>query len=263
MRVPYRARQIVAQIICGWFKEQPIGRDRVSGRVTMKLLRLCLTVSVVLAAPGAALAQVDYSASKSAPQLFSSDCSACHQSPQGLAKGRDASALSSFLREHYTTGGASAGRLASYLASLPAGRQPAARGSQATGATATAPAGGTPRPPAAVEAERTKPDEARKAKPAATEAEREPAKPTAVDPLSTKLRGYATTGEAAMPVVAAAPPDAARAVSPPAPADAAKPAEARPAPSESAPGPAPSASESAPAAPAQSGEPTQSRRPPG
>jgi hypothetical protein len=234
-----------------------------------------LTVSVVLAAPGAALAQVDYSASKSAPQLFSSDCSACHQSPQGLAKGRDASALSSFLREHYTTGGASAGRLAAYLASLPAGRQPAARGSQAPGATATAPAaGGTPRPPAAVEAERTKPDDARKPKPAATEAEREAgkpaptqtereaAKPAAVDPLSTKLRGYATTGESAMPVAAAAPEDGARAVSPPAPADTAKPAEARPAPTESTPGTAPSASESAPAIPAQPGE-TQSGRPPG
>jgi hypothetical protein len=241
----------------------------------MKLLRLCLTVSVVLAAPGAALAQVDYSASKSAPQLFSSDCSACHQSPQGLAKGRDASALSSFLREHYTTGGASAGRLAAYLAGLPAGRQPAVRGSQAPGATATAPAGGTPRPPAAVEAERTKPDEARKPKPAATEAEREPAKPVAtqaerepgrpaaVDPLSTKLRGYATTGESAMPVAAAAPQDAVRAVSPPAPADTAKPAEARPTPTESAPATAPSASEAAPAVPAQPAEPVQSGRPPG
>jgi hypothetical protein len=238
----------------------------------MKLLRLSLTLSAMFAAPGAALAQVDYSAGKSATQLFSHDCSACHQSPQGLAKGRDPSTLSSFLREHYTTGGASAGLLANYLAGLPAGRQPAVRRSQTPDATATAPAGGAPRPPGAVEAERAKPGDARKPKPTATEAEhepakpapaeREPAKPGAIDPLSTKLRGYATTGESAMPVAAAAPQDAARAVSPPVPADTAKPAEARPVPSESAPGTAPSAAESAPATPAQPGE-TQSGRPPG
>ena len=80
----------MAQIICGWFKEQPMGRarksDEVSGRVRMKLLRLCLTLSAMLAAPGAALAQMDYSAGKSAPQLFASDCSACHQSPGGSPK---------------------------------------------------------------------------------------------------------------------------------------------------------------------------------
>jgi hypothetical protein len=227
----------------------------------MKLLRLCLTLSAMLAAPGAALAQVDYSAGKSAPQLFSSDCSACHQSPGGLAKGRDASALSSFLREHYTTGGASAGLLANYLAGLPAGRQPAVRASQTPGAAATGPAGGTPRPPAAVEAERTKPGEARKPKP--TEAEREAAKPVAtqadrepgtVDPLSTKLRSYATTGEPATPVAAAAPAD--EAVRPSA-------APATTEPTESGPRSAPPAAESAPPAPAQPGEPSQSTRPPG
>jgi hypothetical protein len=231
----------------------------------MKLLRLCLTLSAMLAVPGAALAQMDYSAGKSAPQLFSSDCSACHQSPQGLAKGRDASALSSFLREHYTTGGASAGLLANYLAGLPAGRQPAARRSQPTEATATAPAGGMPRPPAAVETERTKPGEARKPKATATEAEREPAKPVAtqaereaakpasVDPLSTKLRGYATAGEPAIPVAAAPAEDAARPGAAPA---AVEPTEARPS-------VAPSAAESAPTTPAQPAEPSQSARPPG
>jgi hypothetical protein len=229
----------------------------------MKLLRLCLTLSAMLAASGAALAQVDYSAGKSATQLFSSDCSACHQSPQGLAKGRDASALGSFLREHYTTGGASAGLLANYLAGQPAGRQPAARRSPTPDATATAPAGGTPRPPAAVEAERTKPGEARKPKPTATEAEREPAKPAAIDPLSTKLRSYATTGESAIPVAAAPPGDAARAVSTPPPADEGRAADVKPAPGESGLNAAPSAAEPAPATPAQPGEPSQSARPPG
>ncbi|MBV8747484.1 MAG: hypothetical protein JO134_20840 [Xanthobacteraceae bacterium] len=208
----------------------------------MKLLRLCLTLSAMLAVPGAALAQTDYSAGKSAPQLFSSDCSACHQSPRGLGKGRDASALGSFLREHYTTGGASAGLLANYLAGQPAG--------------------GTPRPPAAVESERTKPGEARKPKPAATEAEREgakppatqaerePAKPVSVDPLSTKLRGYATSGEAAIPVAAAPAEDTAQPTAAPAAVQ----------PTESAPSAAPSPAEPAPATP---GEPSQSGRPPG
>jgi hypothetical protein len=228
----------------------------------MKLLRLCLTLSAMLAAPGAALAQVDYSAGKSATQLFSSDCSACHQSPQGLAKGRDASALGSFLREHYTTGGASAGLLANYLAGQPAGRQPAARRSPTPDATATAPAGGTPRPPAALEAERTKPGDARKPKPNATEAEREAAKPAAIDPLSTKLRGYATTGESAIPVAAAPPGDAARAIPVPTPADEGRASDLKPAPVESGLSSAPPAAEPAPANPAQPGEPSQSARPP-
>ena len=229
----------------------------------MKLLRLCLTLSAMLAAPGAALAQVDYSAGKSATQLFSSDCSACHQSPQGLAKGRDASTLGSFLREHYTTGGASAGLLANYLAGQPAGRQPAARRSPTPDATATAPAGGTPRPPAALEAERTKPGDARKPKPNATEAEREAAKPAAIDPLSTKLRSYATTGEPAIPVAAAPPGDAARAIPVPTPADEGGAIDAKPAPAESGSSSAPPAAEPAPATPAQPGEPSQSARPPG
>ncbi len=233
----------------------------------MKLWHLCLSLSAALALPGAALAQVDYSAGKSAPQLFSSDCSACHQSPQGLAKGRDASALSGFLREHYTTGGASAGLLANYLAGLPAGRQPAARGSQAPAATATAP--GAPRPPAGLETERTKPGEARKPKPAATEAEREPPKP-AVDPLQSKVRSYATTGEEAIPVAAAPAQDAAPGINAPSPAGAqadqpsGRAADVRPAPQpQSGASPTPATTESAPPAPAAPAQQSQPARPPG
>src|SRR5262249_21548071 len=65
--------------------------------------------------PGVALAPTDYSARKTPPQLFASDCSACHQSPQGLARGRDASTLTGFLRDHYTTRVEWAGVLANYL----------------------------------------------------------------------------------------------------------------------------------------------------
>lgn len=64
---------------------------------------------------GSAAAQ-DYSAGKTAAQLFQSDCTACHKSPAGLAKGMDARSLTSFLREHYTTKEESAAALASYLA---------------------------------------------------------------------------------------------------------------------------------------------------
>ena len=230
----------------------------------MKLLRLCLSLSAVLALPGMALAQMDYSAGKSGSQLFSSDCSACHQSAQGLAKGRDAYALTNFLREHYTTGGASAGVLANYLAGLPAGRQPTARGSQAPGATAT----GTPRPPVGLEGERAKPGEARKPQPTTTEGEREPAKP-AIDPLQTKVRSYATAGEQAIPV-AAAPADAAPAVNTPSREGAAadepsgRAADVRPAPQpESGAIAPPSATDAAPPAPAAPVQESAPARPPG
>ncbi len=234
----------------------------------MKLWHLCLSLTAALALPGTALAQVDYSAGKSAPQLFSSDCSACHQSPQGLSKGRDAYTLANFLREHYTTGGASAGLLANYLAGLPAGRQPAPRGSQAPGATATAPTAGAPRPPAGLETERTKPGEARKPKAAATEADREPAKP-AVDPLQSKVRSYASTGEEARPVAAAPAQDAAPAISTPSPAappageSSGTAANVRPTPQpESGANAASTTTESAPLAPAAPAQDSVPARPP-
>lgn len=58
----------------------------------------------------------DYSAGKTAAQLFQSDCTACHKSSAGLAKGMDARSLTTFLREHYTTKVESAAALAAYLA---------------------------------------------------------------------------------------------------------------------------------------------------
>jgi hypothetical protein len=101
--------------------------------------------------PGFALAQVtDYSAGKSPAQLFSSDCSACHQSARGLAKGRDQRSLAGFLREHYTTKQETATALATFLAGAPAGpaaetRNPGERRQPAT------PAARVHRPPAAVD----------------------------------------------------------------------------------------------------------------
>jgi hypothetical protein len=72
---------------------------------------------VVALGPVPAPAQ-DYTAGKTPPQLFASDCAACHKSPQGLGRGKDASSLTSFLREHYTTKPSSAGALAGYLVSV-------------------------------------------------------------------------------------------------------------------------------------------------
>jgi hypothetical protein len=54
-------------------------------------------------------------------QLFATDCTGagCHRSPQGLAKGQQASSLTSFLREHYTNSRDSAASLAGYLLGNP------------------------------------------------------------------------------------------------------------------------------------------------
>jgi hypothetical protein len=80
-----------------------------------------LTVLAALAAERAA-AQ-DFSAGKTAAQLFQSDCTACHKTPAGLAKGADARSLATFLKEHYTTKEESAVALAGYLASGAGGGQ--------------------------------------------------------------------------------------------------------------------------------------------
>ena len=59
---------------------------------------------------------------KNAPKIFANTCSACHKSPQGLAKGGN---TASFLRQHYTTGPEMSAAMASYLAA--AGSAPASR----------------------------------------------------------------------------------------------------------------------------------------
>ena len=87
-------------------------------------VRLCLSrllVGAIVMLPSTAPARVDFSAGKSPVQLFNSDCSGCHRSPQGLAHSRKARALASFLREHYTTKGESAAMLANYLIRAQAG----------------------------------------------------------------------------------------------------------------------------------------------
>ncbi len=74
-----------------------------------------LLVSAIVLLPDTALAHIDFSSGKSPKQLFDSDCSGCHRSPQALARGRNAHALTDFLREHYTTKVQSAILIAMYL----------------------------------------------------------------------------------------------------------------------------------------------------
>jgi len=57
----------------------------------------------------------DFDAGKSGPQLFASNCSTCHHSPQGLTKRMNSWSLNGFLREHYTASRASADTLSAYL----------------------------------------------------------------------------------------------------------------------------------------------------
>ena len=83
-----------------------------SERFHRLLIRAAALAIVGLA--GSAAAQ-DYDAGKNGPQLFASDCNACHKGPAGLAKGRDRGALTSFLKEHYTSKQESAALLAAYL----------------------------------------------------------------------------------------------------------------------------------------------------
>jgi hypothetical protein len=105
------------------------------------LLRGWPYAAAVAVLPVVALAQKDYSAGKGPEQLFISDCSACHASPAGLARGRDVRTLTGFLHQHYTTNVQWAALLANYLVreptltpvvANPAAPQEAAKGNERT-----------------------------------------------------------------------------------------------------------------------------------
>ena len=67
-------------------------------------------------------AQTQLADPKDAHRIFASTCSACHKSPQGLAKSGQ---VAGFLRQHYTTGPEMSAAMAAYL--VAAGSAPAAR----------------------------------------------------------------------------------------------------------------------------------------
>src|SRR5215468_2224408 len=83
-------------------------------------------VGMAVALSGAPAEAQDLTAGRTPAQLFASGCTACHKSPQGLAKGQSGGALSGFLRQHYTSKPEMADALAGYLAS--AGNAPAPGG---------------------------------------------------------------------------------------------------------------------------------------
>lgn len=78
--------------------------------------RIVLVGVTVAAGLGAAAlhAQTALEDPKNAPKIFANTCSACHKSPQGLAK---SGGTASFLRQHYTTGPEMSAAMAAYLAS--------------------------------------------------------------------------------------------------------------------------------------------------
>jgi hypothetical protein len=178
-------------------------------------LRGLVIILGLVTASATAYAQTDYSAGKTPAQLFSGDCAVCHKSARGLAKNRDARSLASFLREHYTSKAESAGALASYLLGNPGPATDPRRPGAAPADGATPAPGQNPR-----QATRgRKPDPAEIAREAKA----------AEEAAKAKLRGYASTGEAARPLVTDAQP-APAAVTPP-PAEAAPTAPAAQAPS--------------------------------
>jgi hypothetical protein len=91
--------------------------------------RFVLAGAILAAAAGVTKlsAQSVLSDPKDAPKVFASTCSACHKSPQGLAKSGQ---VAGFLRQHYTTGAEMSAAMAAYL--VAAGNGPAGKKGAAT-----------------------------------------------------------------------------------------------------------------------------------
>ena len=87
------------------------------------LVAAAVSATVAVGIGGVQLrAQTQLADPKDAPKIFASTCSACHKSPQGLAKSGQ---VAGFLRQHYTTGPEMSAAMAAYL--VAAGSAPAAR----------------------------------------------------------------------------------------------------------------------------------------
>src|SRR5262247_3165208 len=92
------------------------GGSMISGSLRWPIISL---VTVILTGPAASQERLDRG--KTPAQLFASDCSPCHKSPQGLAKSGGLFGLDGFLREHYTASRESALAIANYLKSMQGG----------------------------------------------------------------------------------------------------------------------------------------------
>ena len=91
--------------------------------------RFVLAGAILAAAAGVTKlsAQSVLSDPKDAAKVFASTCSACHKSPQGLAKSGQ---VAGFLRQHYTTGAEMSAAMAAYL--VAAGNGPVGKKGAAT-----------------------------------------------------------------------------------------------------------------------------------
>jgi mono/diheme cytochrome c family protein len=76
-------------------------------RLTISSLALCVASS--------AGAQGDLDQSKTAAQLYASNCATCHESPASVKNTKSFSEFESFLRQHYTSNRESAANLVAYL----------------------------------------------------------------------------------------------------------------------------------------------------
>src|SRR5437868_11691362 len=86
--------------------------------------RIVVIGAILVAGAGASnlRAQTVLGDPRDAARTFASNCSACHKSPQGLAKSGQ---VAGFLRQHYTTGPEMSAAMAAYL--VAAGNAPAAK----------------------------------------------------------------------------------------------------------------------------------------
>ena len=89
-----------------------------------------MAVGLLLAVAAPASAQENLDQNKSPAQLFASDCSICHKSPNGLGKAGGLFGLDSFLRVHYTASRETADRLAKYLQTFANAPEPGAKQSK-------------------------------------------------------------------------------------------------------------------------------------
>jgi hypothetical protein len=98
---------------------RPCGGFLVSG-----FWRIVLVITTAAAGAGIARlhAQTALTDPKDSRQIFATTCSACHKSPQGLAKSGQ---VAGFLRQHYTTGPEMSAAMAAYL--VAAGSGPASK----------------------------------------------------------------------------------------------------------------------------------------
>lgn len=83
-----------------------------------------LGVGLWMIASAGAFAQENLDAGKSGAQLFASNCAICHKSPRSLTKVGGLFGAENFLKEHYTSSGATASKIADYLKSVDQGAPP-------------------------------------------------------------------------------------------------------------------------------------------